>query len=440
MIARIALAGLAPIDAARRLAGLPGRFLLASGSDADGRGRWSFAGAMPERVLSWRVGESGDPFAELEALADGPVDPDGGPLPRAVGFLGYGLGRVVERLPARARDDLGLPELWLARYGAVFRHDHVTGESVVLGEDAAAVATLAARLAAPPSTTATTATAPAPRLGPLLADEDAAVHLAAVARALEYIRAGDVYQVNLARRLSAVVIEHGDPLALFERLAGVPYGALLECGDGPDRFAVVSASPELFLARAAGAIRVETRPIKGTRRRGANPEEDRALAAELAADPKERAEHLMIVDLERNDLGRVARIGSVRVDGFARALPLPGVHHLVSTVSADVVPGAGHAQLLRATFPGGSITGCPKVRAMELIDELEPVARGPYTGAIGWLGGGGSLHLSVAIRTAVLTQGALHLHVGGGVVADSRPERELEETEEKALAWRAALA
>jgi para-aminobenzoate synthetase component 1 len=282
-------------------------------------------------------------------------------------------------------------------------------------------------------------TPPPPLLGPLTPDHPPSQHLAAVERALGYIRAGDIYQVNLARRLSAPIVTPGDPLALYARVAAAspaPFGALLEC----DGAVVISDSPELFLRRGAGSRRLETRPIKGTRRRGRAPAEDAALAAALAADDKERAEHLMIVDLERNDLGRVAATGSVRVEGFARVVTLPQVHHLVSTVACDVRDGASTAEILRATFPGGSITGAPKVRAMQLIDELEPTRRGPYTGAIGFLGAGGAIELSIVIRTAVLAAGTLTLHVGGGIVADSSPARELDETEEKSAGWRAALA
>jgi anthranilate/para-aminobenzoate synthase component I len=209
---------------------------------------------------------------------------------------------------------------------------------------------------------------------------------------------------------------------------------VIDPGDG---LAVVSSSPERFLHRAPGSDRLETRPIKGTRRRAGRPDEDARLAADLAADPKERAEHLMIVDLERNDLGRVARTGSVAVDSFARVVELPTVLHLVSTVSC--LTGAGAADILRATFPGGSITGAPKRRAMQIIDELEPFRRGVYTGAIGYLGQGGAIDLSIAIRTAVVSPSHLTVGVGGGVVADSTLGRELEETEEKAAAWRAIL-
>ncbi|HZJ70545.1 MAG TPA: chorismate-binding protein, partial [Planctomycetota bacterium] len=217
--------------------------------------------------------------------------------------------------------------------------------------------------------------------------------------------------------------------ALYRALAEVapcPYGALLEA----DGVTVISGSPERFLALVGD--RVETRPIKGTRPRGPG------AATELAASPKDAAEHLMIVDLERNDLGRVAELGSVAVDSFARVVALPTVLHLVSTVSCRT--SAGLAELLRATFPGGSITGAPKRRAMQIIDELEPFARGAYTGAFGTIGRDGALDLAIAIRTAIVTPSEVRVAVGGGVVADSTLERELEETEEKAAAWRAALA
>ena len=181
----------------------------------------------------------------------------------------------------------------------------------------------------------------------------------------------------------------------------------------------------------------QTRPIKGTRSRGETPEADRAAAAALAASPKDRAEHVMIVDLERNDLGRVCRTGSVEVTSLARVVALPTVFHMVSTVRGRLRPDVGLSALLEATFPGGSITGAPKRRAMQIIDELEPAARGPYTGATGWLGAAGDLDLAIAIRTALVRGGRLSLSVGGGIVADSTPEGELAETEIKARAFAA---
>jgi len=411
---------LEPIEAARRLAGQPGRFLLHSASDADGVGRWSFVSARPSRVL--RASDHPDPFVAAAAFAaDGVLD--AAPAPRAVGFFGYECNRAVESLPA-ARPRL-TPDVWFGVYDAVWRSDGVSAH--IVGTRRAACEELAAALERPSTP------AHPPRFGPLVPEADAGVYLDGVRRVLDYIRAGDVYQVNLSRRLAAPVVADGDALELHAALLPAPYGALLEIGDA----AVVANTPELFLRRHPGAERVETRPIKGTRARGADARADAELAAELAADEKERAEHLMIVDLLRNDLGRVAEIGSVRVDGFARVVSLPTVHHLVSTVSCR--PRGGVADLLRATFPGGSITGAPKVRAMQIIDELEPSARGVYTGALGWLGAGGTLDLAIVIRTAVLAGGRLTLAVGGGIVADSTPEREFEETEEKAAAWRRAL-
>ena len=217
---------------------------------------------------------------------------------------------------------------------------------------------------------------------------------------------------------------------------GFLYGGLIEA----DGVRIASGSPERFLARRDRTARIETRPIKGTRPRTGEPAIDAARAADLAAHPKDAAEHLMIVDLERNDLGRVARTGSVTVDRLAYVVELPGLYHLVSTVSAQLRADVDWAALLRATFPGGSITGAPKIRALEIIDELEPARRGPYCGALGWFGSGGAFELAIAIRVATLVGGELRLHVGGGIVADSDPAAELAETEDKAAGWRAALA
>jgi para-aminobenzoate synthetase component I len=274
-----------------------------------------------------------------------------------------------------------------------------------------------------------------PQLGAARWEIDDDTYRARCGRVLEYLRAGDAYQVNLAHRLRVPLDEAG-ALPVYLRLragAPAPLGAYLATGGA----CLLSNTPELFL-RAAGGV-LETRPIKGTRRRGTDPSDDAQLAAELEASAKDHAEHLMIVDLERNDLGRVAEIGTVQVDGFLRRVTLPTVHHLVSTVRARARPGLGLAELLRATFPGGSITGAPKLRAMEIIDELEGVRRGPYCGAIGWLGAGLRLDLALAIRTAVWRAGELVLSVGGGIVADSTPDEELGETRVKAEAFLRAL-
>jgi anthranilate synthase component 1 len=270
----------------------------------------------------------------------------------------------------------------------------------------------------------------APWLGPLAADDDGERHCARVARILEYIRAGDVYQVNLARRLVSRISAPGDALRVYAALAEVapaPYGALIEA----DGVTVISGSPERFL----GAVgdRIETRPIKGTRPRTAGG------AQELAASAKDAAEHLMIVDLERNDLGRVCRVGSVRVDAFAEIASLPTVHHLVSTVRGRLRADVDLAALLAATFPGGSITGAPKIRAMEIIAELETEARGVYTGALGLLAPGGDVELGLPIRTAVVRDGTLTYGAGGGIVADSDAGRELAECWTKTSGLRRVL-
>jgi para-aminobenzoate synthetase component 1 len=248
----------------------------------------------------------------------------------------------------------------------------------------------------------------------------------------DWIRSGDVYQVNLSRRLEFAPASPALARRLYADLATrapAPFAAYLEGGD----HVVVSNSPERFL-RTVGA-RVETCPIKGTRPRGRHPEEDRWLAKELLASAKDRAEHVMIVDLERNDLGRVCEIGSVRVDRLAALRTYPTVHHLVSSVQGCLRDPGDLTGLLRATFPGGSITGAPKIRAMEIIDSLESGARGVYTGAIGMIDAAGDIDLSIAIRTAVVARGRLSLHVGGGIVADSDADEELQETRDKASAF-----
>lgn len=432
----------APLDVAARLAGCRGRVLLHSARDDDGLGRWSFAAAEPSATLIARgrslvrLDEAGrparrftaDPFdavadflaehgCRLEAEAGGP------PVPRVIGYLGYDLARVLAPHPlpggaARGRDT---PDLWLGAYDAVVRWQG--GAAEVIGAEPAR-ARLAARLAQPARPSLP------PSLGPLVADDGGDHHVARIERIRDYLAAGDVYQVNLARRLVSRIAAPGDALAVYAALAEVapaPYGALLEC----DGVTVISGSPERFLGTVGD--RIETRPIKGTRPRTAGG------AEELAASAKDAAEHLMIVDLERNDLGRIAETGSVTVDDLGYVVELPALYHKVSRISARPRPGVGYADLLRATFPGGSITGAPKRRAIEIIDELEPSRRGPYCGALGYFGAGGALELAIAIRIGVIVGRELRVHVGGGIVADSDPQAELAETEVKAAGWIAAL-
>ncbi len=282
-----------------------------------------------------------------------------------------------------------------------------------------------------------------PRLGPLAEEpgrgDARAAHAAAVIKIKEYLFAGDAYQVNLARRLTAPISD-GDPLWMAATLrvrAPAPHavwiGGRSRPGGPIDRY-LVGNSPERFL-RVALDRTVETRPIKGTRARGGDARSDAAARASLVAAAKDRAEHVMIVDLERNDLGRVCETGSVVVESLLRVVELPTVFHLVSTVRGRLRADVGVEALLQATFPGGSVTGAPKRRAMEIIEELEPVRRGIYTGATGWLGAAGDLDLAIAIRTAFVAGGRVSLSVGGGIVADSDPAAEWEETEVKARAF-----
>jgi len=440
----VSLSRLSPMAATARLAGRRGRVLLHSARDDDGLGAWSFAAAEPTATLIAR-GRSlvrldergrpakrftGDPFEAAEAFLDehgctlGPCG-DGPPDARVIGFFSYDLARVIEQLPGGPTLGHDVPDLWLGAYGAIARwRDGTDGE--IVGPDRDAGARLAAALAQGP-----TEPGVPPSFGPLVPDDDGDHHMARVEKIRDYLAAGDVYQVNLARRHVARVQQGGDALALYRALAAVapaPYGALIEA----DGLTVISGSPERFLASAGD--RVETRPIKGTRPRTPGG------AAELAAADKDAAEHLMIVDLERNDLGRIAETGSVRVDELGYVVELPALYHKVSRVSAKPRAGIGYGALLRATFPGGSITGAPKVRAMELIDELEPARRGPYCGAFGYFGAGGAFDLAIAIRIGVLRGQELRVHVGGGIVADSDPAAELAETELKAKGWVDALA
>ncbi len=273
------------------------------------------------------------------------------------------------------------------------------------------------------------------RLGTPRPSFDLAAYRRRFARVHEALRDGEIYQANLAIAFDATL--DGSAAALYRRLSAshpVPLGAYLDLGT----VQLLSNSPELFLERRGD--RITTRPIKGTRRRGRDAAEDRQLREELASDAKERAEHLMIVDLERNDLGRIAAIGSVRVDSFARVVTFGTLHHLESTVSARLRPDVRTEDVLRATFPGGSITGAPKIRAMQLIDEIEPEARSFYTGAILHAEPGGALTASVNIRAAIVDGERVRYFAGGGVVIDSTPDGEYDECWLKAKAFFAAAS
>jgi aminodeoxychorismate synthase component I len=317
---------------------------------------------------------------------------------RVVGWLGFELGRDVEDLGPGPGDDFPVPLLHVAAYANVAEFPS---------------------LPTPPAPAVAAATAFAAAI-------DAATYRRKVARVVEHIRAGDIFQANLTQPFTATW--QGDPRALFWRLceqSPAPFAAYVEDGAGT---AVLSSSPEEFLWRRGDVVR--TRPIKGTRPRGADPVADAALLRELLASEKDRAELAMIVDLLRNDLGKVARIGSVQVGPFPEHGSFAQVHHLLATIEALLRPGVDHVDLLRATFPGGSITGCPKLRCLEILAQLEVTSRGIYTGAIGWFGPGDDMHLNIAIRTLVHRRGRLRGNAGGGITALSEPAAE----------WRECLA
>ncbi|MBX3181384.1 MAG: anthranilate synthase component I family protein [Polyangiaceae bacterium] len=391
---------------------------------------WSADGSGPSYLMA-------EPIAEASELDPEPALPLGSPLrehaevPRWVGVLPYEACRALERSSDAA--DLREPP-WLTRvrwyrYGAVAR---VFGDEVTLiGDHEPSLERLSSRLidgarssSRPWGSAARVTRVPDPA-------DDPAAHRARIERALTHIAAGDIYQVNLARRFS--YIRAGGHLALLAAAAAhgvAPYAAALTLGERQ----VVSLSPELFLSLEPGG-ELTTIPIKGTRPRGHDAAADLALQRELDQDPKERAELAMILDVERNDLGRVAVTGSVQLADPPYIATHPTLHHRQARLTATLRPELGRAALLRAMLPSGSVTGAPKVRAMELIARLEPVRRGLYTGAYGHVSHDGGLTLAMAIRTLCLTGELGRYHVGGGIVADSDPERELEETEWKALAW-----
>jgi anthranilate synthase component 1 len=362
-----------------------------------------------------------------------------------VGFLGYDAIRLWERLPHRPPDDLGLPVFRLSLMDSVVVFDHRRHTlrivaSAFLDEGAETayrrarerIDALVERLERPrPPDPARPAVSVEPR-----AETTPEAYCAAVERAQEYIRAGDIFQVILSQRFAAPV-PGLDPLAIYRtlrRLNPSPYMFLLDAGGAW----LAGASPERLVRLEHG--RLDMRPLAGTRRRGVTRAEDDALAAELVADPKERAEHVMLVDLTRNDVGRVSRYGSVRVTELMAIERYSHVMHLVSHVEGELAARRGAWDVLQAVFPHGTVSGAPKVRAMEIIDELEPTARGPYAGTVGYLGLDGSLNTAITIRTVLLHRGTAYVQAGAGIVADSIPEQEHQECVAKARGILGAVA
>jgi anthranilate synthase component I len=461
----------------RKLAGnRPGTVLLESAEQGKQWSRYSFVGVRSAGVLTERDGAAqwlgeelpgltddlpADPLAAVRTLARRLRSPRRPDLPRLtgglVGYLGYDVVRRLERLPVTAADDLGMPELALMLVTDLAVLDHHDGTVLLIANAFAGAArggggeqgaegyddavtrldAMAADLAkAAPPGVATFATAAPP---PVRSNMAPGVFEDGVERVREHIRAGDAFQVVLSQRFEVPTeVEALDLYRVLRATNPSPYMYLLRFAGRESPFDVVGSSPEALVTVTGGSAVVH--PPAGTRPRGATPEEDVRLAEGLLADPKERAEHVMLVDLARNDLGRVCVPGTVEVPDFMRIEHYSHVMHLVSTVTGEVAPQWDALDVFDATFPAGTVSGAPKPRAMEIIESLEPTRRALYAGTVGYVDASGDMDVAIAIRTAVLHQGRAYVQAGAGVVADSDPATEEAETRHKARAVLSAIA
>jgi anthranilate synthase component 1 len=417
-------------------------FLLESAEQGQRVGRYSFIGVRPRKVVRWSLGDGGDPYAlaaaEVGAFSQAPF-PDAPPFAGgAVGFFGYDLVRTVEPLGDPNPDAVGLPDMALMLSDVLVVFDHLKHTITILvnvyaddGDvdaayaDALATIEKARRLLAGP----VPAVEPTPsRARPTFASNMPREEFEGmVARIVEYVHAGDAFQVVPSQRWSAEL--DADPFSIYRGLRVVnpsPYMYFLDFLD----FQIAGASPEPLLTVAGR--HASTRPVAGTRPRGGDAAEDALIADGLLADEKERAEHVMLVDLGRNDLGRVCEYGTVAVDNFMAVETYSHVMHIVSSVSGTLREEVGPMDALRSVLPAGTLSGAPKVRAMQIIDELEPIKRGGYGGAIGYLSYTGDLDTCIHIRTVVIKDGVAHVQAGGGTVADAKPDYEFLESEAKA--------
>jgi para-aminobenzoate synthetase component I len=482
-----------PWEVFQRLARLPRALFLDSALQHAELGRYSFVTADPFGWI-WSKGQTVQLGGMLKLIADGEEIPRrvcgqvaSAPAPQdpfavlakwlsafpmetvpglppfqggAAGLFGYDLCHHLERLPRSPCDDFAVPDLYVGFYDWVVAFDHEAGRAWIIStgipnvshrqqraqqrlEKVKRYLRAATTPAAPDRASRIPELAPqwpVGRINGLTSNFSKDNYLKSVRRAIEYIHAGDCFQVNLAQRLLYAATAPATEIYRRLRLRNsAPFAGYLDLGE----FVVASASPERFLrveyADGENPDEVEARPIKGTRPRGVTLAEDRARIAELRESAKDRSENIMIVDLLRNDLGRVCRYGSIRVPELCRVETYRYVHHLVSQVRGQLRPGLGPIDLLRAAFPGGSVTGAPKIRAMEIIAELEPTARGPYCGSLGYIGFDGAMDTNILIRTFTIGKGFIQFPVGGGIVADSVPETEYEETWHKAEGMLRAL-
>ncbi len=454
-----------PVGAYRKLGGGPGTFLLESVEHGERWGRYSFIGVDPFLEMRSRAGavefigdppagvsEATDPLDALERTLGAyraPAVPGLPPLHGgAVGYLGYDLAGYVERLPHAKPDDLGLPELWLLFTGRLLVFDHLRQRlsvisNVVIGDDPArqydeaieAGEALVAKLSSPSEgsrpITLSTDREPTGVRSSMTPGE----FINAVERAKEHIAAGDIFQVVPSQRFEVeCTAEPFDVYRVLRLVNPSPYMTFLSF----EGLSVVCSSPEPLLKVVGDEV--ISRPIAGTRPRGATPEEDAKLADELLNDEKERAEHVMLVDLARNDLGRVCEPGTVRISELMTVERYSHVMHIVSEVRGRLSAGRTAFDALKAAFPAGTVSGAPKIRAMEIIEDLEPVRRGPYAGGIGYFDFSGNFDACITLRTALIADGTAYVQAGAGVVADSVPEREEAETRNKARALLTAIA
>ena len=456
---------LTPVSAFQKIADGPYAFLLESAAGPEKIGRYCFLGQSPFALFrstaeeveiceddSIRSIPTQNPFKEFrEYLSRFRLAPEEG-LPRfscgAVGYMGYDVVRFVENLPDCPEDDRGLPDIFYMFFDEIVIFDYLDKTIKVVcsvrtdGTDAEKsyrdavrrIDALIAKLRTPVTGLSDDIT---PRGEITLSHESNFLredYLSGVEKCKEYIRAGDIFQVVPSQRLQ--VQTTASPLDIYRALRVInpsPYMFFLKMGD----LHLIGSSPEVMVR--VENRRVTVRPIAGTRRRGASDEEDRRLAAELLADPKERAEHIMLVDLGRNDVGRVGKYGTVVVDEEMVIERYSHVMHIVSNVTGELQDDKDALDALMACIPAGTLSGAPKVRAMEIIDELEPTKRGPYGGAVGYFDFSGNMDTCITIRTVVLTEQTAYVQAGGGIVADSEPEREFEETLNKAKALLRAI-
>lgn len=437
-----------PVQAFAPWARQPWSMLLDS-ARLDGRmGRYSYICAAPFQTLMSRDGklsidakiETGDPFTCLESLLARRSMPQLPGLPPfqggAAGLIGYEMAHDLEQIAAPGKDDMRLPDLALGFYDQIIAFDGRQRRAWIITCDAGG-ADAPARRKRLRDTVAMARAAPLPvapahlDIGAWTSNFSRTAYEQTLARVIEYILAGDIFQANIAQRFSVALGAGFDRFGLYRRLRAMnpaPFAAFIEMGE----FALASSSPERFLKLANG--KVEARPIKGTRPRGATAGLDAALAQELMASEKDRAENVMIVDLLRNDLSRVCKDGSIAVPVLCALESYAMVHHLVSAVTGELRAGLGPVDVLRAAFPGGSITGAPKIRAMQIIAQLEPHRRGPYCGSLGYIGFDGSMDMNIAIRSIAMKAHQAVFHAGGGIVADSDPAAEYAESLDKARA------